>query len=311
MKEKNLDGKLNIIFFIALIFILMSAFRIYFNTKANFLYEKAIRKDKPAPAAAKSDYYKYIFSLLNQAIALNNKDADFYAKKAEYLSQALDEGFKEALAINPDEIIDLYKKAITLNPINYEYHLQLGWFYLNKGDTESAQNGLLKAAHLYPTNFQVYLYLSRYYLKLNDEGKAFNNLILSMHYAGKRAFRMIINAIKQDIGNSSALLLNEKAREVKFITYPINGEISFKHQGFPHEKIPLKIRVFVKKGSESVSLIYKGNIYKVLLWADNTPELDIYEINLDTFAADAYLDDFAIKISPPINTERIEFIYKF
>ncbi|MDP2922584.1 MAG: hypothetical protein Q8O30_02530 [Candidatus Omnitrophota bacterium] len=311
MRERNFDIKLAFFSSAILIFIIFLSFFLCSNTKANFFYEKTAIENKPTVEAAKLDYYKHAIFLLTQAIRLNSGEADYWTKKADYLLGALDDNFKEALAINEAEVEDSYKKAIILNPLNYEYHLKLGWFYANKGDIKLAEDELLKAAQLHPTNFQVYLYLGKYYIKTKAEGKAFNNFILAIYYAGKCNWRMFTKAIKQDINNSSILFLDEKAEEIKLIILHTNSDFSFKNQGLPHEQIPLRIKAYVRKGVGGVSLTCKGDSYRFLHWVDSTPELEAYELSLDTFAQNVYLDDFEIRTNPPVNIEKIEFIYKF
>jgi tetratricopeptide (TPR) repeat protein len=204
----------------------------------------------------------------------------------------------------------MYEKAISLNPLNYEDHLKLGWFYANKGQMQRAQVELQKAVELYPTNFQTYVYLGKYWLKAKNQNLAFNNFILAF-YLGRFNWPNIMRSIKEDIVNLDFFSLDEIRREFKLITYPQEASFSFKKQGFIHKQIPLKIKVYVKKGAQEVSLYRNKDAYHSFHWLNSTQELDIYELILESFASNVYLDDFEIRTNPLTNIEKIEFIYKF
>jgi tetratricopeptide (TPR) repeat protein len=310
MKEKTFNiGVIYFILFFSIIFAILCFFFIFSNLRANLLYEKAIIQEKPTVKSEKIAYYRKIFSLLSAAININRGNADCLVKKADYILEALDEDLGETLMINEKESEDLYKKAIALNPFNFEYHLKLGWFYVNKNNPE-AEEELSRATKLYPTNSQVYLYLCRYYLKNKNEKAAFNGFILALNYAERKQRPKLINEMEKEFQDLPYLSLNKKRKELKFIAYPQNEEWNFKKEGFAHAKITLSIKVYVKEPLVDVNLYKDSHSYGYFRYAENAEGINSYELILNSFPLDTYLDDFRIKTNPPSTIEKIEFIKK-
>lgn len=311
MVEKDFNIKVVSVFFTVAIFLTFFSFFLYSNMRADFLYERAISETKPAVESARPGYYKNNIFLISQAMRFNKNNADYYARKADILSESLDGALEQGIAAEETEIEDLYKKAIILNPLNYAYHFKLGWFYANRGRMEYAEEELIKAAELYPTNFTIYLYLSKYYMRIRNERKAFSNLLLALTYAPESSWGIFLEAIREDTSGLAHISLDRWAQEIKYTTSPLRGKFDFNKEGFPHCQLRLKIKVYAKKPVGDITLSYNGNTYRYLRWVDSGPEFDIYELNLDSFPATAYLDDFRIETNPPVTAEKIEFIYKF
>jgi len=310
MKEKNFDTTLTFIFSGLAFFLVLLLFFVYVNSRADMFYSKLDFITEPSIEAAKLDYYRTVIMLTSQALQYNGSNASYWEKKADYLVAALDAGLKEPLAINSIDVENLYKKAISLNPINYECHLKLGLFLANKGNKKLAEEEFLKAVELHPTNFMTYLYLAKYYIRNQDEKEALGNLLLALCYSPKFNWYTFNNIMKDDIVNLKAISLNEREQELKYVIFPAAEIFDFKSQKFPHRQIPIKIRVYAKRPVSAISLNYNGLLFRHLHWKEAVPELDVYELDLDAYPPHIYLDDLLIVTNPSAVIEKIEFIFK-
>ncbi|MDD4182298.1 MAG: hypothetical protein PHT53_00535 [Candidatus Omnitrophica bacterium] len=308
MKEKNINS-----LFLIFVSVIVAALAgiIIFNLKAYIIYEKISNMKLPAVKTERINYYNVANALVSQAIKLDKLNAEFLALKADLLFGLLNEDLSGASDIKKKEIENLYIKAINLNPINFEYHLKLGWFYAQINKT-GAKEEIQKAIELYPSYYRNYLYLSKYYLKKQKDKEAFNHLLLTFYHSKNIRMRKIMDEIKEDLKDSMAFSFDEKKKQLSFSVFMPGPELNFKKYGFPHINIPLGVRVYIKNSVKPEVLMYKDNIlsgnFKKIASPDDT---DSYEFNIEPSMADIYLDDLAIKTAPPQAIEKIEFIKKF
>jgi hypothetical protein len=311
MIEKPFNFKLKALFFIIALILILFSFFIYNHARASILYDKFISAIKPSPGPAEILYYKDELYLIAEALRFSKDNANYYADKANTLFTASSRGFKQTLGIKKAEIESLYKKAIKLNPVNYQYHLNLGWFYAQAGKKNLAEKELTAASQLFPTNFQIYFYLAKYYLSNKKEKIAFGNLLLTFYYAPPFYWLRICPALREYLSTSSHILLNEKNREMRYVVFPLRHNFDFRNQGFPRRVVPLKIKIYLRNPVENATLEYKGYSFKAFSWQGVEAGYDVYETTLDSFSSRSSFDDFRIATNPSVNIEKIEFIYKF
>jgi len=308
MKEKNISSLFLII--TAAIVIALSGV-IFFNLKGYIIYEKLSNTKIPAIKTERINYYNDAIFMISQAIKLNKLNADYIALKADLLFGLLSEDLHSASDIKKKEIEDLYMKAISLNPVNFEYHLKLGWFYAQINDAK-AESEIEKAIELYPSYYRNYLYFSKYYLKNKKEKEAFNNILLTFYRSGTGPWRKIMDEIREDLTAFPAFYFDEKKRQLSFFVSAPGEELNFKKYGFSHINTPLDIKVYVLNSAKPEILLYKNNILSGhFKKTASINEADIYEFNITPAMADAYLDELIIKTAPSQNIEKIEFIKKF
>ncbi|MFA5337912.1 MAG: hypothetical protein WC330_06235 [Candidatus Omnitrophota bacterium] len=306
MKEKNINS-LFLIFTSAVVAICFLA--IFFNLKAYILYKKASVMEAPAVKIEKINYYNNAISLVSQAVSLNRINADYLALEADLLFGAFSENLNGMRYIKEKEIENLYIKAISLNPINFEYHLKLGWFYaqVNKG---KAEEEIRKSIELYPAYYRNYLYFSKYCLKNQKQKEAFSNILLTLYHGG--SVRKIINEIKEDFKDSAGFYLDEKKRQLSFVVFVPGPDLDFKKYEFPHIKTPLSVKVYMKKSENQEVLLYKNNyLLNHFKKIPSEGETDIYEFSVTPDITDAYLDELMVKTRPAQGIEKIEFIKKY
>lgn len=308
MKEKNISS-LFLIFVSAVIAVFIVA--IFFNLKAHIIYEKALNMKAPAVKLEKINYYHNAIALASQAAILNKLNADYMALKADLLFGALSEDLSGKEGTTQKEIENLYIKAISLNPVNFEYHLKLGWFYTQMKESK-AEEEMRKAIELYPAYYRNYLYFSKYYLKNRKEKEAFNNILLTLYYGGGGLWRKIMNEIKEDLKDSAGFYFDEEKRQWSFFVFVPGPEIDFKKYGFSHINIPLNVKVYMGKSENQEVLLYKNNrLLKNFKKTSSAGASDIYEFSVTPDMADVYLDELMVKTIPPQSIEKIEFIKKF
>src|SRR3989338_6803849 len=170
MVEKNLTQK-NSTFaiFLTMPLSIYCLLFIYSNLKADSFYAKALNLKKPTAVHEIEKYYRDSLDFISAAIKFSNNNPDYLAARADSLFMVMEAGLKEQLSARDSEIEYLYKWAMKLNPVNFEYHLKLGWFYLGRNG-QKAEEELIKATELYPTDINVYRYLTKYYFLKNDKG---------------------------------------------------------------------------------------------------------------------------------------------
>ena len=314
---------------------------IYSNLRAELLYEKTVKINKPTIRSELKNYYRNTLSLLSEVIRFNKNNADYLVSKADYLVMAGEDGLKTELSIADSEIEDLYSRAVKLNPINFEYHLKLGWFYANRDD-ETAETELKKAIELYPKNFDVYLYLVKYYsqkgfeeelvkavklypqkpeshlylmkhyLEKKDEEKAFWSMASFLHYIKNQTLKpTIIKDFEQAIAKLPNIFVSYQKNFIQLSIYPETNKFNFKEADFLHDKINLTFKVYLRGNREAVSL-YRGSF----LYA-NFEEIGpvfgqtVYQLVLNKFSSSSYLDDFEIRTGPNCSIEKIEILKRF
>ncbi|MEM7816906.1 MAG: hypothetical protein QXZ20_03260, partial [Candidatus Aenigmatarchaeota archaeon] len=241
MKEKKFKKEKYLLAIAISIINFVFIYFIFVNLKAVIIEQKIDLKKVPSVKLEKIDFYKRNIYLLNNLISLIPQNAEYLIKKADCLRMAMDDGFKELFSIQDKEIEELYQKAIFLNPLNFEYHLKLGWFYIDK-DTNKAKKEFLSSIELNPTDFHPYLYFSIYHLKNKDGKQAFINIISALYF--KASPQKIIEEVIPQIKDDLNLVFDDKKRELKFVAFPKEEIWDFKKEGFPQIKIPINIRVY-------------------------------------------------------------------
>lgn len=310
MKEKIFNKKEKLYFFTIVIFIIfICGFIIASSLKANLEYARAISLKAPTPISERANYYSRLFSIFTKAINLERDNSDYYAKKAGYILEAIENGLGEELFISGEDARVLYEKAITLNPANFEYHLKLGWFYIDK-NTGRAFEEISKAVSLYPTNYQIYTYLAEYYLMQGDSIKAFNNAILSFYFSGYKWWK-VAQQLGDNIKGFPDLSLNNGVRQFKLIIDCNASKLNFKDKGFMHVRIPLEIKAYVVDPQTKVAIYQGKSFYGDFKKAGVKQEYTIFEFNLGYFPEGAYLDDFEIKTEDYSIIEKVEIIKHF
>ena len=278
------------------------------NLRADNLYNKAVSQEKHSVDSEKIDYYAQILSLISKAIEYDKDNSLYYATKADYILLALSEGLENELTINEREAEKLYIKAVELRPTDFEYHLKLGWFYLERND-KKAEEELILATKLYPTGYDPRFYLMEYYVKNKNGKQIFNNLLLISH-SSKYWTNKIFNELGREINNIPQIKFDNALGELKF-EFDYNGnEFDLKKEKFPHAQIPLKFKVYIKNEKDE-AMLYRGYLpYANFKKIETTPELSVYELYLNEFSSDVYLDDFKIttKLYSPI--QKIEITKK-
>jgi len=308
MKEKNTSFLFLIFVSVITAMLILAAI---FNLKAYLISEKALKMKLPSVKMEKNIYYRDAVGLISQAVNLNKLNADYLAFKADLLFSALAEDLGAGDNGGRKEIEDLYGKAISLNPINFEYHLKLGWFYAQMG-SDRAEEEIEKAIMLYPSYYRNYLYFAKYYLRNKKEKEAYFNLLAAFYHGSNITWRTIMSEIRDDLKDSTPFSFNERKKQLIFSEPAPGAEIDLKKYGFPHVNVPLNIKVYIKSSTKPEVLLYKNNIlFGHLKQVSSVEETDVYEFNIDPLAADVYLDALALKTSPAQDMEKIEFLQKF
>ncbi|MDD5584130.1 MAG: hypothetical protein PHV55_03640 [Candidatus Omnitrophica bacterium] len=311
MKEVILDSRSKYLLLgFCSVVVLCSIFFIISSLHAGFLYTQASSISSPSIGSEKRGYYRKVISLISQAIALRSDNSQYYARKGDFLWKATEDGLGEAVFRDQREIENLYMKALRINPLNYEYHLKLSWLYYTQNNSAAAQGQLMKTVDLYPADSQVRFYLSRYYFAKHQEWLGFKNFVLSLHYAiGDRtamAYEMLEANKKLTL---TSTFIDRFA--AYYVAFPNSYEFDFKEQGWPHERIPLHIKVFAKDVLGDIFL-YRGYApyrnFKKISAADG---YDIYELTLDFFPPKTYLDEFRIIANSSASIGKIEFTYHY
>jgi tetratricopeptide (TPR) repeat protein len=125
----------------------------------------------------KISLYRNTLDLLDKATGLNPLDADYYFIYAKTLLEIF--SHQEIMDVmelkgikSKDEFINFLEfqinKAITLNPLNADYHILSGYTAHLKGDIKDVQIRFRKAYLAEPRNINNIFYISRYFLNNNE-----------------------------------------------------------------------------------------------------------------------------------------------
>lgn len=310
MKERAIDTKFIVIYAMLLICVVYAIFFLCGNLRGHQLYEKALNKHKPTIKSEKINYYRQVLSLLSSAISLNKGNAEYLAKKANFIIEAVKDEVGNSLNLDRSEAKILYEKAIELNPINFNYHSSLGEFYFGHDD-KKAEEEFIKAARLYPSYYKVYSDLCRYYLSKGDQQHAFENLFLALYYFKDGSRMQVLDKIKSEVLKSNLFSLNEQRREITFTFSSPSAEFDFKKHGFPHVDIWLNIKVYIGKLPSQVRLYKENEVLEYFKLEKITENHQIYTLQLDPAKLKACLDELSIKVTPPLPLEKIEVIIVF
>ncbi|MEI8349349.1 MAG: hypothetical protein WCI77_04260 [Candidatus Omnitrophota bacterium] len=309
MREKIFETKM--LYWLSSIVILaiaVCACFLYTNTASMFLFEKAVNHKKTALDYAENDYYTTVLSFLTKAIAYHNGNAEYIVLKADTMLQASGEGLANALVIKDDEIEGLYRQAIDLNPINWEYHLKLGYYYAQK-ENPHAEGELLRAAQLSWKNYKPHRYLAQYYIQKQDYKKAFNHMILFLAYANQwERVRDYFKLLSDTIPIKAEVHSKWGDMSIHFVAYPGASDFKLHAYGFPYEKVPFKIIAYLNKPLTTVKLYRNNSFYADFRWIGEKENMNMYQLELGISSADPYLDELLIKTGPQSLIEKIVFI---
>jgi len=296
--------------------LIFSFFFVFSNLKASLLIKRATQTilDPFEVKSAIGYYFKDVLSSFSQAIQLNRENAELYTDKIEYLEIARNRGLEKELNIDTRaDTEELYLKAISLNPTDYYLHLGLGRFYIDEDRFKEAEKELMKSNHLCPKDSEAFLYLVKCYLGLGrKEGvrvdeeifKTLLGAIGVIKYDRENMWNEITKMIKE----VPAISWDRGSGELKYIAELGVDKFDFKKRKFPHDKIPLTIRLYIK-GSVQEVVLYKNDIrFQSFRKIKATPEYNVYEIKLEYFFKDTYLDDLRIETYPATIIDRIEMI---
>jgi hypothetical protein len=254
-------------------------------------------------------YYKNLAGDLQQLQIKEPANADYYARNADCLIEI--SGIKEKTTPPSisKEIEELYLKALALNPLDFEYHLKLGWFY-ETSQAQGHQDQLEKTIELYPTDYQGYLYLARHYLRHGDEQKAFANIVLSTYYTGAWGHykERVVREVTADLPTGS--LLQFETNNILSFTMPFQGrELDLKKYGFAHIQ-PMFFTVRVTAGKNLEKIIVRNNGVQHVVPPTPQDSSAVYELNLSQLYPEGFLDEFTVKVIPEEALEKIQLTQK-
>jgi len=294
--------------------VIFSFFFIFSNLKASLLIERATQTilDPYEVKSAIAYYFKDVLSSFSEAIQLNRENAELYTDKIKYLDIARDRGLEKELNIDARaDSEELYLKAISLNPTDYYLHLELGRLYIDEKRFEEAEEELMKSHGLSPKDIETFLYLVKCYLGLGKkEGvrvdeEIFKTLLGAMSVVGYDR-ENIWNRMTEIIKEIPVISWDRRSAELKYIAELGVDIYDFKQRRFPHDKIPLTIRLYIKDPVQEVAL-YKSHIrFQSFRKIKATPEYNVYEAKIEYFPKDTYLDDLRIETRPSAIIDRIE-----
>jgi len=156
------------------LFLRLKAEHFYYQAKENISY---IEKLDNSLITKKISLYRKVLDRLDKAIQLNPLDADYYFTSAKILLEIF--SGKDIFDIielkgikNKDDFFKFLEfqinKAITLNPLNADYHLISGYISHLKGEMKDVQIKFRKAYLVDPHNINNIIYICQYFLNNNE-----------------------------------------------------------------------------------------------------------------------------------------------
>ncbi|MDD5194302.1 MAG: hypothetical protein PHQ96_01340 [Candidatus Omnitrophica bacterium] len=310
MQEKFLNKKQsNLVFGFSLAIIALCVLFIVSSLGAELAYNSASSKVYPTLASERFSYYNNVLTLVASAASRRKDNSQYLAKEADYFFKAVEEGLGPILHLDESKIENLYRRAIQLNPLNYQYHLKLGWFYAQTKKTQAAEEELIKATELYPTDAQAYLYLGKFYLKNKREWLGFKNLLIAFYHSVEHW--QIFDEAQTDMIGLSQVSSDRAGHFMRYIFYPLRSTFDFKEEGFPPLTIALNIRVYMKDSPEEVALLYRAIHYQNFKKIESSEGYNVYEFLLNTFPPKTDLSNFSIGTKPSSLMEKVEITYAF
>lgn len=104
----------------------------------------------------------------------------------------------------------------------------------------------------------------------------------------------------------------EFARDAHVISYtfPVDAQqFDLKAQQFPHEHIPIRLRVYIDSHGAEPQLYRQKTLIGPLEKLDEVGEYAVYQAVIDSFPKTVYLDDFTVRVSPPARIKKVECGY--
>jgi hypothetical protein len=314
MLKKNSDrlNRITVVFIGTAVSFLCLAIVIQ-NYQAEKLYLRALEREFPTIEIEKAPYYKETVLLLSRAIALNKSNADYIIKKVDYLAYALKDNVGEALNISPTYIEDLCLQAISLNPINFLYHFELGRFYMQLDRMKEAKNQFFEAIDLNKSQPILKQQLGYYYLKLskkyfaeNKEWQGMKLLMLAATLIKEQAYweKDFIPAIKGLVGECSSLSYEKGPRNIIYTIFVDKKFYDIYDLNIPYGQTPLLIRAYVKEPVQDVVLYKNGRVFGSFIKRKD----NMYEIGVDLFSENNYDTIFRIEPYPQTIIEKVEIV---
>ncbi len=312
MREKSLTDNQRDLFCLIASFVCLLVFLfVSCQMRARVLYRKTLSIVEPSERFVKLEYYLDIFNILSSAINCSKGNADYYIHKARFYEKAIDEDFSQELGIDNSDVRDLYAKALRTNPLNYTYHLYLGWFYRDTYPV-LAESELKKSARLDQYNPEGYLYLAKFYLQQGDVWRGYINLALALQYLEGDRYKRVANIIwniSDEIRKTPEVSLGNGVVKYSFPVYTYIFD--FRDQYVPRSPIKIRVRVYVKEDPQEVILANQYIQYDKFKLIEKTPEFTVYQYNLSRLPRDILFKDLSIKTLTYSPIEKIELIKDF
>ncbi|UCD15361.1 MAG: hypothetical protein JSV34_06510, partial [Candidatus Omnitrophota bacterium] len=238
-----------LLFTVGAVLVLVSFSFVFSSLRATLLHKKARLESKPYLKSAKIDYYKEILTLTSRAIRLTEGSANAHRRKALYLSWVVADGLGRELFIDETDIERLYLRAIELEPLDYLYHYRLGRFYGGQDQFDKAEKELMKARELAPKKNEIRLYLAKNHLRRikkefigKGEWEIFKMLLQAMHLSSWK----FLGQIREIVKEFPSISWDNRKQQLIYTAGLGSDKYDFKEKKFPHEKIPVIVRLYLK-----------------------------------------------------------------
>ncbi len=176
--------------------------------------------------------YKKAIELLTKALIFN-KDAYIMSNlaKAYYLSSDIEKAlvfYKQAVQLTPSEdiyysmgiaykqlnhiqdSIEAYKKALNINPDNYNALYNLAIVYSDNGDLKNAISIATKAEFINPNDVDIHTLLSTFYESINEYSKAINHLEKAAQISNNYLYFYNLGVLYSKLENKNKAVENYK-----------------------------------------------------------------------------------------------------
>lgn len=283
------------------------------NYQAKKFFFRAIKREFPTIEIEKVPYYKETILLLSRAIELNKSNAEYIIKKADFLTYALKDDVGQDLNVNPTHIEDLYLKAISLNPIDFLYHFELGRFYMQQDRMKEANNQFFEAIDLNKNQPILKQRLGYYYLELSKkafaedkEWQGMKLLMLAATLIKEQAYweKDFVPALEELAEEYNNLSYHKSWRGLTYTIVVDKNSYDLYDLNVPYSHVSLLIRVYIKDPVQDVILYKNGKVFGSFIKRKD----NMYEISTELFSENNYDTTFRIEPYPQAIIEKIEIV---
>lgn len=148
-------------------------------------YDKAIELIKPIYDQEPNDYlanirlgWLYYLSKKNDLATKHYKEAVRISGNS--IESLLGLTYPYSAIDNWEEIKNIYKQIIDIDPLNYTANLNIGKIYYNSADYLNAKKIFEKLADIYPSDYETNLYLGWTYYSLGSNSKAYDYFVMAL-----------------------------------------------------------------------------------------------------------------------------------